>query len=92
MQTEKNKKIGLLIMISGLLMFVLISFRLDLFGSKIEYRNLAFVVKMFFADIFLILGLYFGLYFSTSKKLANQIGGGMAIFLVVAYILGFFLH
>lgn len=61
----------------------------NLFGSKIDGKN---ILKAVLATAIPLGGLYFCLYFVHSKKLANQIGGGLAVFLVIAYILGFLLH
>jgi hypothetical protein len=50
------------------------------------------MARVIVTDAFLLVGLYCGLYFYGGKKLANQIGGGLAILLTVAYIVGFLLH
>ena len=92
MQIKKNKKIGVLIMVLGLLVTVFLYFYFNLWGAKIEYRNLPFVLKVLLADFFLPVGLYFGLYFSHSKKLALQIGGGLTVLLIVGYLVGLLIH
>jgi hypothetical protein len=90
MQTEKNKKIGLLILITGTIGFFLFSYFFHLFGSKVEFKNPFYLLKMIFTDSFLLGGLYFGLYFANGKKIAGQISGALLLFLVIAFIVGFF--
>ncbi len=92
MQTNKNKWIGVSILALSAICFFSLSHWFNLFGSTIEYQNPQYVLKMFIADAFIPIGLYFGLYFYQDKKTAKLIGGGMAVFLIVAYVLGLLIH
>lgn len=92
MQTQKNKKIGLSIIILGTIAFFISIFLFNQSGTMIEYKNVEYMLKMLLSYGILVATLYGGLYFAHSKKLANQIAGGMAICLVIAYILGIVLH
>ena len=92
MQTNKNKKIGLLILCLAALGFFFFFWRFNLENVSLNEATNLKLLQMIFTNAFLPAGLYFGLYFAHSKKLANQIGGGLVIFLIIAYILGFLLH
>lgn len=61
-------------------------------GTKIEYRNLNYILKMVLTYGIALSSLYFGLYFYHGKKIAMQIGGGLALLLIISFILGFLLH
>ncbi len=91
-QTPKNKKIGVGIMVLGALCSFTSLIYFNQAGTSIEYTNTIYMLKLIATQAFLPLGLYFGLYFYSSKKLALQIGGGMALLLVIANLLGFLLH
>lgn len=88
MQTGKNKKIGVVIMFLGLTLciFFLWYFKFD--GVKIDFTNKLVLLKSLVPIFSLILGLYFGLYFYGGKRIANQIGGGIIIFVIIGYLLG----
>lgn len=92
MQTDKNKKIGLAVMILGVLGFSFFFWYFKLDGAKIEYRNLEYVIKMLFTYSFIPAGLGFGLYFAHSKKFALQLGLGLEILIIIGYIIGFLIH
>jgi hypothetical protein len=92
MQSERNKKIGLIIMSLGAIGFFGFFIYFNLSGAALDSKNIPLLVKIIFTTAFLPAGLYFGLYFTSGKKLALQIGGGGALFLIIAYILGFLLH
>lgn len=79
-------------MFLGLIGFGFFYWYFDQAGARVEYRNVNSMLEILISFSFLIVGLYFGLYFYSGKKLANQIGGGSLLFLVIAYILGFLLH
>lgn len=92
MQIEKNKKKGVLIMLLGVVGFFFLILLFQQSGSQIQYKNIDYMLKMLCTYGFLLLGLSGGLFYYSGKKLAIQIGGGIAIFLTVALILGFLLH
>ena len=62
----------------------------------IEYGIITILVVSFFVlSLNLVAGVVEEKFlhdFYSGKKLANQIGGGSLLFLVIAYILGFLLH
>lgn len=92
MQTEKNKKIGLgILAFSFLGMFFFLDF-FNLYGQKISYQNKSLLLEAVFTFGILLIGLYFGLYFTNGKKLANQIGGGMMLFLILAFVFSLMFH
>ena len=92
MQTEKNKKIGLLILCLATLGFFFCIFYFNQSGSLIEYRDRTYMIKMIITYAFIPIGLYFGLLFTSGKKLATMIGGGMTLLLIIGLILGVILH
>ena len=65
-------------------------FKLD--GVAVDYKNPLLLLKFISPTISLIAGLYFGLRFISGKKIANQIGAGLAGLLVIAYVVGLLLH
>lgn len=89
MKTNKQKWIGVFIMFLSLItcFFFLWFFKLD--GIVIDYKNTSLLLKMVFATSLLPIGLYLGLYFCHSKKLAIQIGWGSALFLATSFIFGY---
>ena len=89
MQSDKNKKIGLLFMVSCSVLFFFFFWYFNLDGVKIDFSNLSLTLKMLFTTAFLPLGLYSGLYFYSGRDNANQIGGMAALLLVCAYIIGY---
>lgn len=92
MQTEKNKIMGLVLMFLGIAGFFFFFWYFQLNGAKLDEKNIPLLLKMIFTTFFPLLCLYFGLYFSHTKKLANQIVGSLVVFLIVAFILGSLLH
>jgi len=92
METEKNKKIGLGIIVIGTIFFFMSFVYFDQPGTKIEYQNPIYMIKMFCSYGILFLTLYFSLYFISGKKLANQIGGTMFLLFVASLLIGFMLH
>ena len=91
-ETTKNKKIGLLIMCLATIGFFFFFAYFDQSGTEIQYRNLNYMLKTITTTAFLPLGLYFGLYFYGGKKLAMQIGGWLALLLILSYLIGFITH
>ena len=92
MQTEKNKKIGLLILILGTVMFFISILFFGQSGTRVEYRNLNYMLKTFCSEGIIFLTLYFGLYFTSGKKLAIQISGGLLLLLSLAYLFGYLFY
>lgn len=93
MDQQKNKQIGVLIMILGAVAFI-VSF-VYFFGSStgtIEYGNLSYILKLAFTLSLAVLGLYFGLLFYGGKRIAIQLGGGLGFLLVLSYVIGYLLH
>jgi hypothetical protein len=93
MRSRTNKKVGLFIPVLGAVCFF--SSFIYFFGwsnNNIEYRNVGYMLKLACTFGFALLGLYFGLYFISWKKIAVQLGGSLALLLVVAYMVGFVLH
>ena len=92
MQAAKNKEIGVLIMTLGVMAFAYLFWYFELDGSVIDYNDTSLVLKMVLTSSSLPLGLYFGLYFYGGKRLAAQIGEGLALLMFLGYVIGFFLH
>ena len=92
MQSDENKKKGVLFMFLGILGFFLCFEIFHLSGAGLDSKNIPLLIKMIFTTAFIPAGLYFGLLYYAGKKPANQIGGGATIFLIIGYILGFLLH
>jgi hypothetical protein len=92
MQSEKNKKIGLGIMLLGFLGSIFFFWYFKLNGEVINYRNTPVFLGFILGFLSLLIGLYFGFYFYGGKKLANQIGGGFALLFLVACIFSFLFH
>jgi hypothetical protein len=92
MKTEKNKKIGVLIMFLGLAGSFFLFEVFHLYGVALDFKNVLLLFKIIFAIAFLLFGLYFGLLFYGGKKIANQIGIGLSIFLVISFLVGGLLH
>jgi hypothetical protein len=93
MESQNSKRIGVLIMALGAIGFFY-SF-IYFFGSStgsIEYETLSYMLKLTLTLAFAVLGLYFGLLFYGGRKIALQLGGRLALLLVVAFLTGFFLH
>jgi hypothetical protein len=92
MQSQKNKWIGVGIMMLGLLVgaFFVWFFKLD--GKVIDFNDPSLVMESIIMVSCPIIGLYFGLLFYGGKKIAFQLGGGLGVLLVLAYVIGFLLH
>ena len=88
-QTIKNKKIGLFILLLAALGFAACFWLFHLDGARIDFKNTSQLLETVLTIAFLPLGLYFGLLFISGKKLALQIGGGTALFLVIAFLVGY---
>ena len=70
---------------AALLFFGLVAlFRLD--GKAFNIRNGRLFLEMIVTAIPLPLGIYFGLYFYSGRKLATQLGGAVAIVLILGFI------
>ena len=61
-------------------------------GGAIDFQDASSTVKFIGTAFLLPIGLYGGLYFAAGKKVALQIGGGLALLLIIAFLIGFFLH
>lgn len=92
MQNEKNKKRGLIILILGTVSFFLLYSYFDLSDGKINYMDTISLLKFILTTAIIPVTLYLGLRSMHSKKLAMQIGGGLGILLVIAFILNFILY
>ncbi|MFA6306297.1 MAG: hypothetical protein WCV70_00570 [Patescibacteria group bacterium] len=88
----KNKRIGLIILCFTVIVFFLSILFFNQSGTYIQYKNLNYMVKMLIPYGLAILGLYFGLFFASGKKVANQVGIGLLTLLIIAYILGILIH
>jgi hypothetical protein len=86
------KKLGVLIMALGSLTFFFLFWLFRLDGVILDFKNTALFLKILVATAVLPVSLYFGLYFYSGRRLANQIAGGVAAFLVICFLLGFLLH
>ncbi len=58
-------------------------------GGKIDFEDLISLSKLVFTVAIIPSALYFGLYFISGKKLATQIGGGLALLMFVAFLIGY---
>jgi hypothetical protein len=92
MQTDANKKRGVVIMCLGALGFFFFFGYFHLSGAILDYKDIPLLLKMILTTAFLPAGLYVGLRFYGGNRLATQIGGGLTVFLVIGFILGFLLH
>ena len=61
-------------------------------GLKIEYNNFRYMWRLNTPFVILLVSLYVGLYYYGGKKIAMQLGGGMAIFYLLAVVVGYLLH
>jgi hypothetical protein len=91
MQNQKNKRIGLAIMCVFGAAFVFFFWCFGLSGAQIN-GNPSLLLEGFFTAALLPIGLYSGLYFAVGKKVALQLGGGLALLLVIAFLIGLFFH
>lgn len=92
MPTKEDKKIGLLIMCLGIAAAIFFFWFFKFDGVVIDARNPVLVMKFLLTVLCLIAGLYFGLRFVSGKKAAAQIGGGLVIFMLIAFTIGFLRH
>jgi hypothetical protein len=89
---RRDKQRGVLIMVVAAIAFFTCFLLFNQAGTPIQYTNLSYMAKMILTDVFLPVGLYFGLYYYSGRRLAAQVGGGLALFLVVAYLVGLIAH
>lgn len=92
MQTQNSEKVGLLILVLGAICFFLLYKYLNLSGGKIDYKDIFSLSESLLISLFIPVILYFGLYFTSGKEVARRIGGGLGILVILAHIIGFFLH
>ncbi len=93
MNQDKRKKLAALVMIVALTGFFVSFAFFDLFGTKIDYANPAYMLlKVACGFGFIVLGLFAGMYLYGGKQLAVRVAGRLAAALVIAYLLGFALH
>ncbi len=71
--------------------FILFFWYFGLDGAQINV-NPSLLLESFFTAALLPVGLYGGLYFASGKKVALQLGGGLGLLLILAYVIGFLLH
>jgi ethanolamine transporter EutH len=83
----QNKKKSLLSLVISAVFFIFFFTIFHLDGVKLDYKNLLLLIKIIFTIAILLAGLYYALYFYSGKKVANKVGAGMAIFLIVAFAL-----
>jgi hypothetical protein len=89
---KRNKKIGLAIMCAGPLAAAFFFWYFKLDGRIVDFTNPSLVLKAMLTTLCLIVGLYFGLYFAAGKKVALQLGGGLAVLMVLAYVINFLFY
>lgn len=90
--TLKNKKVGVLIMLLGAIGFFSTFMLFGQAGTTIDYRNPVYMLKTAVTDGFLVAGLYFGLRFYAGKKIGSQVGGAVALLMLLAYVVGLISH
>jgi hypothetical protein len=89
---QKNKRIGVLIMLIFAVAFFALYSYFGLSGGAINYQNTSSTIKLLATVALLPLGLYLGLLFYGGRRIALQLGGGLALLLVFSYLVGFLLH
>ena len=92
MQSDKSKWIGVGIMVFGLIVSAFFFWYFKLDGQVIDFTNPLLVLKSIIVACSLIIGLYFGLLFYGGKKIALQLGGGLALLGALSYVIGFLLY
>lgn len=92
MPNKEDKKKGLIIMLLSAAVFIFLFSYFNLSGAKISNENIPLLLKALFTVAVLIFGLWFGLYFTSGKKIAAQIGGGLTIFMLITFVIGFLIH
>jgi len=91
MQDKTNKRIGLAIMCVFAVAFIFFVRYFGLDGAQIN-GNPSLLLEGFFTAILLPIGLYGGLYFAAGKKVALQLGGGLGLLLILAFVIDFLLY
>jgi hypothetical protein len=86
MQTDSDRKKGVIIMFCTALLFFGLFALFGLDGRIFDVKNGRLLIEMIMTAIPLPIGLYFGLYFYSGRKLANRLGGAVAIVLVLGFI------
>ena len=61
-------------------------------GKILDLKNERVLIEMIVAVVPLPLGLYFGLYYYSGRKLANQLGGAALIVLALGFVAAAFLQ
>ena len=89
---QKKKWIGILIMLISAVAFFSLYGYFGLSGGAIDYQNTPSTIKLLVTISLLPLGLYFGLLFYGGKRIALQLGGGLGLLMVLAYLIGFLVH
>jgi hypothetical protein len=89
---QRNKRIGLGIMCIGLLAAAFCFWHFQLDGKVVDFADSKLVLKVIVTTLCLVIGLFFGLLFAAGKKVALQLGGGLALLLVISYVVGFLVH
>jgi hypothetical protein len=89
---QNNKWIGALITLIFSVVFFALYSNFELSGGAIDYQNTSSSTKLLATVALLPLGLYLGLLFYGGKRIALQLGGGLALLLVFSYLAGFLLH
>jgi hypothetical protein len=92
MRDQKNKWIGVIIMVISAAAFFSLYVYFGFDGGKIDHKNWTSIIKLLFTVFLLPFGLYFGLLFYGGKKIALQLGGGLGLLLALSFILGFLLY
>jgi FlaA1/EpsC-like NDP-sugar epimerase len=88
MPTPKDKKIGLLILCVSAALFAFFFWYFKLDGKTINFNDAVDVLKTAITIAILPAGLYLALRFVSGKKLAMQVGGTMAVLMVLALFIG----
>jgi hypothetical protein len=86
MPTDRDRKKGVIIMFCAATLFFGLVALFGLDGKMLDLRDERVFTEMIATAIPLPVGLYFGLYFYSGKKLANQLGGAALIVLVIGFI------
>ena len=86
MPTDSDRKKGIIIMLCAAALFFVLFGAFGLDGKVLDFNNEPVLMEMLLTVIPLPLGLYFGLYFYSGRKLAIQLGGAAVIILVLGFI------
>ena len=90
MKTDKQKILGVFVMFLSLLAFFSFFIHFNFDGATPDVENIPLALKIVFTMAIIPIGLYAGLYLYAGKTIANQIGGGMGILLILALLIAFF--